>query len=60
MSGQGPKEDQACENANINKTVKDEYDFLMRKFAKKGNFRDEIFPPILTSVFSFSSKKKKN
>ena len=58
MAGQGPKDDQSCDNSNLNKVIKEEYLNLMEIFAKKGNYVDEIFPPVLSSLFSYAGRKK--
>ena len=40
MSGQNPKDDQSCENSNINKVIKDEYATLLQIYGKKGHYVD--------------------
>ena len=53
MAGQGPKDDQSCENIKLNKVIKDEYVMLLNKYRQKGHYIDDIFPPVLSSLCSF-------
>ena len=58
MAGQGPKDDQGCDNSNLNKVIKEEYLNLLDQYGKKGNYIDEIFPPVISSLFSYAGRKK--
>lgn len=58
MAGQGPKDDQDCDNTRLNKLVKEEYMGLLERFGKKGHYVDEIFPPVISSLLSYAGRKK--
>lgn len=58
MASQGPFDDQSCENSNLNKYVKEEYSNLLTLAKKKDKYTDNLFPPVISSLFSYAGRKK--
>ena len=59
LAGQNPKDDQSCENHNLNKIVKEEYHRILEKHHKKYSFTDNLFPPHSSSLNALTRKTHK-